>query len=272
MRTSLSQAEIDQYRRDGFVVLAEFLDSDELEQWRRATDEAIEARLALDDELSNKASDPYYSRVFTQASGLRRVHEGMHRLVCDARIAEVAGRLAGVDGIRLWNEQALYKQPFANPTGWHLDVPYWSFDDRRALTAWIALDDATVENGCLWYLPGTHLTAGFDAVDIGPNLRGILDVHPEWRAIESAAAPVPAGGVVWHNGLVAHAAGANMTNGGRRAMTVAYMPDGVTYNGKRDEFVYTEGQAAAMAVGDVLDDEETNPLLWPRSTIAAIGG
>jgi ectoine hydroxylase-related dioxygenase (phytanoyl-CoA dioxygenase family) len=196
----------------------------------------------------------------------------MHRLVCDARIAEVAGRLAGVDGIRLWNEQALYKQPFANPTGWHLDVPYWSFDDRRALTAWIALDDATVHNGCLWYLPGTHLTAGFDAVDIGPNLRGILDVHPEWRAIESAAAPVPAGGVVWHNGLVAHAAGANMTNGGRRAMTVAYMPDGVTFNGKRDEFVYTEGQAAAMAVGDVLDDEETNPLLWPRSTIAAIGG
>jgi ectoine hydroxylase-related dioxygenase (phytanoyl-CoA dioxygenase family) len=272
VRTALSQAEIDRYRRDGFVVLADFLNTDELEEWRRVTDEAIDARLALDDELSNTSSDAYYSRVFTQASGLRKIHEGMNRLVCDSRVAEVAARLAGVDGIRLWNEQALYKHPFANPTGWHLDVPYWSFDDRRALTAWIALDDASVENGCMWYLPGSHLTPEFDAVDIGPNVRGVLDLHPEWSTIESAAAPVPAGGVVWHNGLVAHGAGANMTNGGRRAMTVAYMPDGVTYNGKRDEFVYTEEQAATMNVGDVLDNEETNPLLWSRSSLAPTGG
>lgn len=272
MRTSLSQKEINQYERDGFVVLAGFMDAHELEEWRRATDEAIQARLALDDELSNKTSDAYYSRVFTQASGLRKIHEVMSQLVCDRGLAEVAATLAGVDGIRLWNEQALYKQPFANPTGWHLDAPYWSFDDRRALTAWIALDDATVENGCMWYLPGTHLTAAFDEVDIGSNVRGVLDLHPEWTNIESAAAPISAGGVIWHNGLIAHAAGANMTNGGRRAMTVAYMPDGVKYNGKRDSFVYTEEQAAAMAVGDVLDNEETNPLLWARSTAASTAG
>jgi ectoine hydroxylase-related dioxygenase (phytanoyl-CoA dioxygenase family) len=269
VRTSLIRAEIDQYRRDGFVVLSDFLDAAELEDWRRATDEATSARLELDDELSNASSDPYYSQVFTQASGLRRIHEGMDRLVRDSRLAEIAGKLAGVDGIRLWNEQALYKRPFANPTGWHLDVPYWSFDDRRALTAWIALDDATIENGCLWYLPGTHLTAGFDPVEIGPTVRGILELHPEWSEIESVPAPVQAGGGIWHNGLIAHGAGANMTNRGRRAMTVAFMPDGVTYNGKRDEFVYTEEQAAAMSVGDVLDDEETNPLLWFSASLAS---
>jgi phytanoyl-CoA hydroxylase len=263
---AVSQAEIDAYRRDGFVAFPDFLDAVELEEWRRATDESIAARVDLADELSNTRSEQYYAGVFTQATGLRKIHDGMKRLVLDPRLAEVAARLAGVDSIRLWNEQALYKRPFANPTGWHLDCPYWSFSDRRAVTAWIALDDATLENGCMWYLPGTHLTAGFDAVDIGPNLRGILDVRPEWSSIESVAAPVPAGGVVWHNGLVAHAAGANMTNGGRRAMTVAYMPDGVTYNGKRDGFVYTAEQAAAMSVGDVLDNEETNPLLWSLSS------
>jgi len=73
----------------------------------------------------------------------------------------MVSRLAGVDGMRVWHDQTLQKMPWANPTAWHLDNPYWSFYSRQAISIWIALDDATLENGCMAYLPGTHATAEF---------------------------------------------------------------------------------------------------------------
>jgi phytanoyl-CoA hydroxylase len=261
MRTTITQDEIDRYRRDGFVLMPDFLSPEELEGWRAVTERGVEARLARDDELSNAATDDYYRKVFTQVSGLIRVEPRMARLLLDPRLGDVAAALTDVGQMRLWNDQALFKPPWGNPTAWHLDAPFWSFDDRRALTIWVALDEATVENGCLWYLPGTHRGARFDAFELGSNLGGLFDIYPEWREVESVPAVLPAGGAVWHNGLVAHGAGANMTPRGRRAMTCAYMPDGVTYNGRRDDFVYTAKEAAAMREGDPLADDRINPLV-----------
>jgi phytanoyl-CoA hydroxylase len=261
MRSAVTEREIEDYRRDGFLVMADFLDAGELAEWRAATERGVAARLAQADELSNASADAHYRQVFTQVSGLIRVEPRMSELLLDPRVGDVAAALSGTPRMRLWNDQALFKPPWGNPTAWHLDAPYWSFDDRRALTVWVALDDATVENGCLWYLPGTHVSAGFDAVELGSNLGGIFESHPEWRDLTSVPAVLPAGGAVWHNALIAHGAGANMTSRGRRAMTCAYMPDGVTYNGKRDEFVFTAEYAAALRVGLPLDDDAVNPLV-----------
>lgn len=269
VRTTITQAEIDQYQRDGFVLIPDFLSASELEEWREVTERALKARLERRDELSNAADDGYYQQVFTQVSGLVRIDERMRELLLDPGLGDVAAALTGVEQMRLWNDQALFKPPWGNPTAWHLDAPYWSFEDGRALTIWVALDEATLENGCLWYLPGSHRTAKFDEFELGSNLGALFDVYPEWAEIESVPAVLPPGGAVWHNGLVAHGAGANMTPRGRRAMTCAYMPDGVTYNGKRDDFVYTEDEAAAMSVGDPLADDRINPLVG--SAVSARG-
>jgi phytanoyl-CoA hydroxylase len=260
-RTTVTDDEVARYRRDGFVLMPDFLSAAELEEWRLVCERGVQARLALRDELSNDGGDDYYRKVFAQVSGLVRIEPRMAELLLDPSLGDLAARLTGVDQMRLWNDQALFKPAWGNPTAWHLDAPYWSFDDRRALTVWVALDEATVENGCLWYLPRTHETARFDQFELGSNLGGIFDTYPEWRDIEAVPAVLPPGGAVWHNGLVAHGAGANMTPRGRRAMTCAYMPDGVTYNGKRDDFVFTEEQAAALAVGDLLADDRINPLV-----------
>ena len=269
MRTRITEQEVADYRRDGFLLMPEFLAQEELEEWRTVTERAVRTRLERGDELSNEATDDYYKKVFKQVSGLIRVDERMAQLLLDSQLGDIAAQLTGVERMRLWNDQALFKPPWGNPTAWHLDAPYWSFDDRRALTIWIALDDATLENGCLWYLPGTHQSARFDAFELGSNLGGIFDIYPEWREVESVPAVLPAGGAVWHNGLIAHGAGANMTVHGRRAMTCAYMPDGVIYNGKRDDFVFTEEQAAAMKVGDPLADDRLNPLVGSAAPVAS---
>jgi phytanoyl-CoA hydroxylase len=142
-------------------------------------------------------------------------------------------------------------------------------DDRRAprlliraeiLRHDLALDDATIANGCLWYLPGTHHTARFELTEIGPNVGALFDQYPEWLEIEPVAMPC-AGGAVFHNGLVAHAAGANMTPRPRRAMTCAFMPVGSTFNGTQN--ILTDDYVSRLEIGDVLDDDTVNPLVWP---------
>lgn len=265
MKTELNQEQMERYRDDGFIVIEDFLTAEELGAWREAVDEAVAARegYKLPGERS-RAGDSYYDNVFTQRINLWMDSEKVRKLMLDERIAKLAADLEGVDGIRIWHDQALIKRPWANPTAWHLDCPYWSFSSRHAISIWIALDDATHQNGCLYFLPGTHKLATFDNVGIGENIADLFKVYPEWATRPSAAAPMKAGSCSFHNGLVAHGAGANMTPGRRRAMTCGFMPDGSTFNGKKN--ILTDEQVAALKIGDLLCDAKQNPLLYSRRT------
>jgi phytanoyl-CoA hydroxylase len=250
--------DVARYRSNGFVVIPDFLDGDELERWRRTTDDAVRER------LRGSAADTgnsYYARVFTQCQRLADTHAGMADLILDSRLGEAAADLAGLTGIRVWHDQALIKPPYGNPTAWHLDDPFWSFDSADAISIWIALDDATIENGCLWYLPGSNRSASFELTPIGENFGALFDQYPEWLGLEPVAAPCPAGGAIFHNGLIAHAAGANMTPRPRRAMTCAFMPDGARYNG-RPHSVLPDEYLETLRVGDPIDDDSIVPLVW----------
>jgi len=264
MKNQLTPAQIAFYRENGFLVIENFLDPGELARWGENTDEAVAQRLASQaGPLGNQADpDAYYAQVFTQCLKLADSHAGMRELLFDPRLGQLVGALAGVDGIRIWHDQALFKPPFGNPTGWHLDNPYWSFSSRDSLSIWIALDDATQDNGCLYYSPGTQKTATWENAGIGKNLADLFKLYPQWRAIDPVGCPCPAGSAVIHNGLTAHGAGANMTNRPRRAMTCAYMPDGSVFNGKQNilppEYIQT------LKVGDVLNDNTVNPLIWHK--------
>lgn len=262
MKTRISAQQITSYQENGFVIIKDFLTLDELEAWRAAVDDAISARgkqriLGREEKVND---DAYYNNVFIQRVNLWMDNEPIRNLMLDRRIGRMAAQLAGVDGIRIWHDQALIKQPWANPTGWHLDNPYWSFHSRHAISIWIALDDATLENGCLWFLPGTHKTATFDNVGIGQNIGDLFKVYPQWKNIKAIPGPMKAGSCSFHNALLAHGAGANMTPGWRRAMTCAFMPDGSTFNGQRN--ILTEEQMTRLKIGDVLDDDNQVPLLY----------
>ena len=263
MQTRPTQQQIDYYRENGFVAITGFLDAAELAEWRRCTEEAVEERMKSRNLHNQGNPDDYYAQVFTQCLRLLQTHAGMRKLMLDPRLGEAAAALAGVDGIRIWHDQALIKPPYGNPTSFHLDNPDLSFSRRDAISIWVALDDATLQNGCMYYLPGTHRTARYENVGIGSNLGGIFKVYPEWREIDAVPAPVPAGSAVFHNGLVAHGAGANMTRRPRRAMTCAYMPDGSTFNGTRN--ILSEDYFNSLKVGDILNNNQENPLVWRKA-------
>jgi ectoine hydroxylase-related dioxygenase (phytanoyl-CoA dioxygenase family) len=274
VRYELTAREIEAYRADGFVVVEDFLDADELDQWRTVVGHAVAERhgrkfanqdvlIGEDDGINPDAA--YYGKVFDQLLNLWQTNESMKQLILDPRIGEMAARLAGVDGLRVWHDQALIKQPWANPTGFHLDTPFWSFSDRRAISIWIALDDATAENGCLYFLPGSHLKTTFENPGITKNLDAIFTMYPELRDCEPHQAAMKAGSCSFHNGMTIHGAGANMTNRARRAMTCAFMPDGAVFNGQQN--ILTDEQMARLEVGDPLADDAQNPLVYSAATV-----
>ena len=266
MRWQLADEEISRYREEGFVIIDDFLSEVELEAWREAVDEAVDCRGQT--KLAGREKDKdwadqdatYYERVFVQRINLWMDNEKVRSLMLDDRIGRMACSLAGIDGIRIWHDQALNKAPWGNPTGWHLDNPSWSYHSRESLSIWVALDDATLRNGCLHFIPGSYHTAHFESVGIGEGIGDLFRDYTEWSEIEPVAATMKAGSCSFHNALTAHGAGANMTPGWRRAMTCAYMPDGSTFNGERN--VLPLEYYDRLSVGDVLDDDSQNPLIY----------
>lgn len=264
MRSDLSQADIDSYQENGFLVWDGFLDDRELEIWRAAVDEAVAGRQKsrLPGGRWQSEDEGYYGKVFTQRVNLWMDNPKIKELMLDERIGKMVTELEGVEGMRIWHDQALIKGPWANPTAWHLDVPYWSFSSRHAISIWIALDDATLENGCLFFIPGSHKLTNFDNVGIGEDMGALFGVYPQLSSMKAAPAPMKAGSCSFHNGLTAHGAHANMTPGLRRAMTCGFMPDGCTFNGQAN--VLPERILQTISPGDLLNDEEQNPLLYHR--------
>jgi ectoine hydroxylase-related dioxygenase (phytanoyl-CoA dioxygenase family) len=273
MKYQLSEEQIQKYRDDGFIVLENFLSPEELDHWRKSVTSAVEERAGIkipgkdiktgEADGINEDSD-YFAKVFDQLLNLWQTNEAVKELMINERIGKMAAQLSGADGIRIWHDQALIKRPWANPTAWHLDTPFWSFSDRRAISIWIALDDATLENGCLFFIPGSHKVTNFDKITIGRNMDGIFDIYPQLRNSRTAAAPMKAGSCSFHNGLTVHGANANMTNGFRRAMTCAYMPDGNAFNGEPN--ILPDEYLKRLKIGDLLNNDEQNPLIYHVST------
>jgi phytanoyl-CoA hydroxylase len=271
MQSNLTQQQLNFYRENGYLLVENFLDAAELDLWREAVTAAIEERGGRklpgsnaktgEDDGINKESD-YYGKVFDQLVNLWQTNEQMRTLMLSPVIGRMVAQLAGWEGTRIWHDQALIKRPWANPTSWHLDTPFWSFSDRRAMSIWIALDDATLENGCLYFIPGSCHSTCFENPGIGKNMDAIFDFYPQLRQSPSVAVPMKAGSCSFHNGLTVHGAGANMTNGFRRAMTCAFMPDGAVFNGNKN--ILTDEQVAKLAPGDLLIEEEQNPLIYGR--------
>lgn len=267
MKNNLTQEQVTQYKKDGFLVIEDFLSRDELQFWRDALDEAVSKRdgnkMPDRKEVYGKGDDidkSYYDNVFSQLINLWKDNDKMRQIMLDERLGKMAAELAGVDGIRIWHDQALIKRPWANPTSWHLDTPYWSFSDRRALSIWVALDDATYHNGCLFFIPGSCLKTTFQNPGIGKNMGAIFTTYPEFKTADAVPAVMRAGSCSFHNGLTIHGALPNMTPGLRRAMTCAYMPDGNKYNGIQN--ILSDEQVKNLQIGDPLNDDDINPLIY----------
>jgi len=272
MRTTLTPEQITSYQKNGFVAHRGLLSPEEVAELKGAILDTI-AGMGKKYRIAGggperEDRDDYYGKVFTQRLNLWRANETIKRTMLHPDLGRALCQLAGVEGMRVWHDQALIKEPFGHPTAWHLDNPYWSFYSRQAISIWIALEDATLENGCMWFIPGTQELATFDNVGISQDLAALFKIYPRMAEIDSVPVPMKAGDCSFHNGLTAHGAGANMTRTRRIAMTCAYMPVGSIFNGQKN--ILPDAYFHSLQSGDVLENDDWNPVVYDaRATAAA---
>lgn len=265
MYTEITEQQIAEYQANGVVNVKKFLSAEEVAELKAAVVETVKQmgkKKVAAGGADLMEEDNYYAKTFTQRLNLWRLNDTVKSYMLNDKLGKMLCQLAGVDSMRVWHDQALIKEPFGNPTGWHLDNPYWSFYSHNAISIWIALEDATLENGCMWFSPGSHKLASHDTnVDIGQDIGGLFRVYPKMGEIDPVPVPMKAGDCSFHNGMTAHGAGANMTRGRRIAMTCAYMPGGSTFNGQQN--ILSDDYFNSLKEGDVLENDEWNPQVYP---------
>ncbi|HYR79863.1 MAG TPA: phytanoyl-CoA dioxygenase family protein, partial [Candidatus Dormibacteraeota bacterium] len=142
------------FRRDGFVMVPDLLSANELAGYGAAVDEAVARRKRFDTRALGEKSP--YEQSFIQCMNLWEDSPAVAPLTFHPIVCETAARLLGVDAIRLWHDQALYKEAGGRLTDPHQDQPYWPMEETDTITAWIPFDGSTHATGCMGYIPGSH--------------------------------------------------------------------------------------------------------------------
>jgi ectoine hydroxylase-related dioxygenase (phytanoyl-CoA dioxygenase family) len=249
---------LEDYKRDGYVMVPDLLSSEEVERFGTALTDAVKWRTKYHTIPLEQRSN--YQQSFVQCMNLWEDRPDVAPLTFHPRICQAAAELMEVDAIRLWHDQALFKQAHGRQTDAHQDHPYWPMKETNSITAWIPFTQSTLENGALGYIPGSHAIGMRKFVNIffGEPER-ILD-EPEVRDIEPVFLSVPPGSVAFHHGLTVHLAGANNTDTDRAVHTVILFADGATRGYPVPHFSVDRN---GIEIGQAINGDAT-PIAYPR--------
>jgi len=249
---------VDEFRQQGYVVVPDLLSSEELDHYAALVTDAVGVRTAADTvPLAEKSR---YQQSFLQCMNLWEDFPEIRPLTFHPRLGQAAAELLGVHAVRLWHDQALYKQAGGRVTDPHQDHPYWPVKETASVTAWIPFDGSTIESGAMAYLPGSHTVGLRKFVNIFFGEPHDILSDPEVADIEPVFVEVPKGSVAFHHGLTVHLAGPNTTSSDRAVHTIIYIPDGST---RGYPFPHFAVDRSGIEVGEVIDGDVT-PIIWPR--------
>lgn len=231
-RFQLSSDQVEFYDSHGYLAGIKVLNDEQIEALRaeldQLTDTAHAGRPLFYEYNSNESSDP--SRKLFHALGAWRVAPGFHDLLWNPRFTVPASQLVG-GGVRFWHDQIFYKPArHGGVVAWHQDYSYWTRTTPMAhLSCWIGLDDATSDNGCLNYVPGSHRWNLLPATGLVDDMNAIQSVlSDELKAkFKPVAIELKKGEAAFHHPLMVHGSFANDTNRPRRATVINVFRDGV---------------------------------------------
>jgi ectoine hydroxylase-related dioxygenase (phytanoyl-CoA dioxygenase family) len=261
MDSGLDPQIVRRFDQDGFVAIPDFFTSEEVERYGAVVDAAVARRTATDGRTVEDKST--YEQSFVQCMRLWETDRAVAPLSFHAGLAQAAAELLGVPSVRLWQDQALYKEPGGRITDPHQDATFWPIGDSPLISAWIPFDGSTRESGATAYVPGSHKAGRLKVVDITHTTEpyDILS-DPRLDGREPVVVEAPSGSVVWHHGLTVHEASANTTRRMRRTFTVVYIAeDARREKGWRCFPLDREG----IEVGEALRGAGL-PVAWPRTS------
>lgn len=243
---SLSAEQVNAFREHGYLKGIRLLSEEQIEVLR----EELAVLMQPDhpgkeywyEYHANEAVDS--STILFHALGAWRISSAFHDLLWNPAFTVPASQLLG-GAIRFWHDQLFCKPPkHGGVVAWHQDFSYWTRTQPMAhLTCWIGLDDSTLDNGCIQYVPGSHR---WDLLPVS-GLAGEMDAIRElltdeqWQALQD---PTPvelkAGECAFHHPLMVHGSMANRTADPRRATVINLVQDGVASNSDEPLLANTE--------------------------------
>ncbi|SEE89583.1 phytanoyl-CoA dioxygenase family protein [Jiangella alba] len=208
------------FARDGFAHLSRVLSPAAVAHVEPAVTSEV---LRLNTQHLPLAERDTYERAFLQVTNLWEHNETVRDLVFSRRLAGIAARLLGVHAVRLYHDQALYKEPSGGITPWHADQFYWPLSNDRVCTIWLPLQETPLEMGPLAFARGSHnLSYGRDLPISDESEARMQELLAEQR-FEDVVEPYALGDASFHRGWTFHHAGANRGTVPRRVMTVIYL-------------------------------------------------
>ena len=213
------------FAADGFVHIPAVLNAAEVATYRAAVDEAVAAR-KVNDHRALAEKTPY-EQSFIQCQYLWEDFPAVRAFTFDPKVAGLAAAMLGAAGVRLWHDQALYKEPGGRETEAHQDHAYWPINELDAITAWVPLVDVDENLGCMGYVPGTQ-HGDCEFIDIFRTPGAGKALEQRHAGTPAVWAPARAGDVLLHHARTVHMAKPNTSERMRRVYTAIYFRDGCT--------------------------------------------
>ena len=211
--------------------------------------------------------DDIIAKALLQIWNLWSLDESVRRVALAKRFAKVAADLMGVDAVRMYHDQALFKESGAIRTPWHQDQFFWPLDSDKMITMWMPLVDVPAEiGGTMSFVSGSHKLGYLGDFPISDESDAAFAqmIEDTGLTVETHGAAV-AGDATFHSGWSLHMAPANPTGNLREVMTVIYFADGmrVTEPENDAQRVDLDRWLPGLQPGD-LAASELNPLIYSR--------
>lgn len=263
----LTPEQIDTYQENGWVLLRGLASPAEVAAYRpiltRMTEEFARNYKPL-------AERDTYGKAFIQYTNLWARNDAVRRFTLARRFARVAAELMGVDGVRLYHDQALYKEPGGGHTPWHQDQQYWPLDGVKCVTLWMPLVDADTSMGTMRFASESQNLGYLGPLNISDDSEERLAemVQERGYTVEYAGA-MHAGDATFHNGWTLHGAPGNeSTDRTREVMTIIYLEDGARITPPDSPSRTNDLRAwfPGLAPGD-LAASDLNPLIYHKEKL-----
>jgi ectoine hydroxylase-related dioxygenase (phytanoyl-CoA dioxygenase family) len=259
----VSAERVDSFRRDGFVLLRGVASHDEVAAYRPAILAARDRFGPAPTPLEDRNT---YGKAFLKGINLWERDEATRWFVLARRFAKVAADLLGVDGVRIYHDQALLKEASGGITPWHQDQHYWPLDTSNTVTMWMPLVDLTPEMGTMRFAAGSHREGYLGDMPISDDSEARLEGFVRARGFRvDPGQAMAAGDATFHYGWMLHGAPGNSTTRTREVMTIIWFADRAhitepdNFNRRRDLARWMPG----LQPGD-LAASELNPLVYQR--------
>lgn len=225
----LDRSQVDFFNEKGYLLVENLLSQREIEEYRNLYEDFLSDKIEssryrgdLAGQSDEPGEKPAVERI-TQIMVPSRIFPGLTEKTLHRSSLAIARQLLGED-LDLDFDMLIDKAPFTNAkTPWHQDCAYWiSMPDTRAVSCWVALDETKKENGCMWYIPGSHLSP---VRPHKPSAKGGGALMCEASEEEGVALEISPGSCVFHHGATLHYSRGNSTATRRRAFITNFRPE-----------------------------------------------